>query len=56
MFNMKFFTEISLLIIGILLFIVGASGYASNFPCNLIPTIIGGIIIGRFVSILKFKK
>jgi hypothetical protein len=53
---MKAFTEISLLIIGILLFVVGASGCASPFPYNLIPILIGGIIIGRFVSILKLKK
>lgn len=53
---MKVFTEITILIIGIVLFFLGASGYSSPFPYNLIPILIGGIIIGRFVSILKFKK
>lgn len=53
---MKAFTEISLLIIGILLFLLGTSRVASDFPLNLIPIMIGGIIIGRFISILKIKK
>ena len=53
---MKSFTEISLLLIGIIIFFLGASGYASPFPYNLIPILIGGILIGRFVSILKRKK
>lgn len=54
--KMKAFTEISLLIIGILLFLLGTSRVASDFPFNLIPTMIGGIIIGRFISILKIKR
>lgn len=53
---MKAFTEISLLIIGILLMYIGVTRIASSFPYNLIPTFIGGILIGRFVSILKLKK
>lgn len=53
---MKAFTEISLLIIGIFLFIAGATKYASPFPYNLIPILVGGIIIGRFISILKRKR
>lgn len=53
---MKAFSEITILIIGLFLFYVGVTHIASNFPYNLIPTFIGGIIIGRFVSILKFKK
>lgn len=53
---MKLFTEITILIIGLFLFYVGVTHIASNFPYNLIPTLIGGVIIGRFVSILKLKK
>lgn len=53
---MKEFTEIIILIIGLFLFYIGVTRIASNFPYNLIPTLIGGIIIGRFVSILKIKK
>lgn len=53
---MKAFTEISLLVIGIFLFLAGATKYASPFPYNIIPISIGGILIGRFVSILKRKR
>lgn len=52
---MKAFTEISLLIIGIFLFLAGVTGCASPFPYNLIPITIGGILIIRFISILKPK-